>query len=103
MRGSTGLFALEKDSATLSRFLNRLLGLPVRLQNQLFAYFTDTLASLIKKAKRAGSWDGGIRGTCTCTLYMTVCVHILTCTLYSTRIYMYIYMYIHIHMNVQVL
>ena len=61
-RGDRGLFALEKDSTTLSRFLNRLLGLPVRLQNQLFAYFTDTLASLVKQAKRAGSWDGGIRG-----------------------------------------
>lgn len=62
-RGDRGLYSLEKDSTTLSRFLNRLLGLPVRLQNKLFAYFTDTLASLIKKAKRAGGWDGGIRGT----------------------------------------
>ena len=61
-RDDRGLFALEKDSTTLSRFLNRILGLPVRLQNQLFAYFTDTLAALIKQAKRAGSWDGGIRG-----------------------------------------
>ena len=61
-RDDRGLYALEKDSTTLSRFLNRLLGLPVGLQNQLFAYFTDTLASIIKQAKRAGSWDGGIRG-----------------------------------------
>lgn len=61
-RGDTGLYALEKDSTTLSRFLNRLLGVPVRLQNKLFAYFTDTLANIVKKAKRAGSWDGGIRG-----------------------------------------
>ena len=61
-RDDRGLFALEKDSTTLSRFLNRILGLPVRLQNQLFAYFTDTLAALIKQAKRSGSWDGGIRG-----------------------------------------
>ena len=65
-RDDRGLFGLEKDSTTLSRFLNRLLGLPVRLQNQLFSYFTDTLAAVIKQAKRAGSWDGGIRGTCTC-------------------------------------
>jgi hypothetical protein len=60
-RDDRGLFALEKDSTTLPRFLNRLLGLPVRLQNQLFAYFTDTLTSLVKQAKRSGSWDGGIR------------------------------------------
>lgn len=61
-KGDTGLYALEKDSTTLPRFLNRLLGVPVRLQNQLFAYFTDSLANIIKKAKRTGSWDGGIRG-----------------------------------------
>ena len=61
-RDDRGLYALEKDSTTLPRFLNRLLGLPVRLQNQLFAYFTDTLTSLVKQAKRSGSWDGGIRG-----------------------------------------
>ena len=57
-----GLYGLEKEATTMSRFLNRILGLPVGLQNQLFAYFMDTLAAVIKQAKRAGSWDGGILG-----------------------------------------
>lgn len=52
--------SIEKDAATMSRFLNRILGLPVQLQNQLFSYFSDTLAAVVLKAKRTGSWDGGI-------------------------------------------
>jgi len=54
-----GSAALEKD-ATMSRFLNRILGLPVQLQNQLFSYFSDTLAAVVQRAKRTDSWDGGI-------------------------------------------
>ncbi len=50
----------DKDSMTMSRFLNRILGLSVFLQNKLFAYFSDTLAAVIKKAKRIGKWDLGI-------------------------------------------
>ena len=45
----------------MSRFLNRILGLPVRLQNQLFSYFTDTLAAVCQQAKKLGKWDGGIQ------------------------------------------
>ncbi len=44
----------------MSRFLNRILGLSVSLQNKLFAYFSDTLAAVIKNAKRVGKWDLGI-------------------------------------------
>ena len=34
----------------------------MKLQNQLFNYFTDTLAMLVQQAKRMGKWDGGILG-----------------------------------------
>ena len=51
---------MDKEGVTISRFLNRILGLPVQLQNQLFAYFSDTLAAVVNKAKRDGYWDGGI-------------------------------------------
>ena len=50
------------DATNLTKFLNRLLGVPVKLQNQLFNYFTDTLAVLVQQAKRMGKWDGGILG-----------------------------------------
>ena len=52
--------SIDKDAFTISRFLNRILGLSVKLQNQLFAYFTDTLAAVIQQAKKLGRWDGGI-------------------------------------------
>lgn len=55
-----GILNIEKDSLNISRFLNRLLGLPVNLQNKVFSYFTDTLEEVIKRAKRSGRWDSGI-------------------------------------------
>ena len=52
---------LEKDSLiNMPRFLNRLLGLPVELQNTVFSYFSDTLHAIIVEAKRCGKYDGGI-------------------------------------------
>ena len=51
---------VEKESLNMTRFLNRILGLPVQLQNLVFTYFTDTIASLVQKAKREGKWDSGI-------------------------------------------
>ena len=57
-----GLLTLEKEATSISRFLNRILGLSVKLQNQLFAYFSDTLGEIIQQARRMGRWDGGIRG-----------------------------------------
>ncbi|XP_011404218.2 PREDICTED: protein strawberry notch homolog 1-like isoform X2 [Amphimedon queenslandica] len=52
--------SVDKESLNMTRFLNRLLGLPVKLQNLVFCYFTDTLGEVIKRAKKAGKWDGGI-------------------------------------------
>ena len=57
-----GLLTLEKEATSISRFLNRILGLSVKLQNQLFAYFSDTLGQIIQQAQRMGRWDGGIQG-----------------------------------------
>lgn len=50
------------SSVDMPRFLNRILGLRVDLQNQLFDYFTETLDEAIYKAKKAGQYDLGIMG-----------------------------------------
>ena len=50
------------DYTNMSRFLNRILGIEVELQNRLFAYFTKTLSVVVQQAKRSGRWDEGILG-----------------------------------------
>lgn len=50
----------DKDHYQISKFLNRILGMEVRLQNALFHYFTSTLEEVIMAAKREGTWDLGI-------------------------------------------
>lgn len=55
-----GVLALDKDYNNMSKFLNRILGMPVELQNRLFKYFTDTLAAVMEQAKRSGRFDLGI-------------------------------------------
>lgn len=57
-----GIPSLEKDYNNISKFLNRILGVPVELQNALFGYFTETLTTIILQAKRNGRWDMGILG-----------------------------------------
>lgn len=57
---TSGILTVEKESLNMSRFLNRILGLPVGLQNNIFSYFTDTLHSIIMDAKRLGRYDSGI-------------------------------------------
>ena len=57
-----GVPTLEKDYNNMSKFLNRILGTPVELQNALFGYFTETLTTIILQAKRNGRWDMGILG-----------------------------------------
>ncbi|CRK86966.1 CLUMA_CG000782, isoform A [Clunio marinus] len=57
---SPGVLSLDKDYNSISKFLNRILGMPVELQNRLFKYFTDTLAAIIGKEKRMGRFDLGI-------------------------------------------
>lgn len=50
------------DYTNMSQFLNRILGIPVELQNAMFKYFTDTLDAIVSEAKRAGHYDLGILG-----------------------------------------
>ncbi|XP_062844128.1 protein strawberry notch homolog 2a [Trichomycterus rosablanca] len=49
----------EKD-CTITKFLNRILGLEVHQQNFLFQYFTDNFDYLIEKDKKEGKYDMGI-------------------------------------------
>ena len=56
----------------MSRFLNRILGLEVELQNRLFAYFTETLSVVVQQAKRSGRWDEGILGKRRCYVSVNV-------------------------------
>lgn len=57
-----GSLVLDKDHNNMSKFLNRILGMPVELQNRLFKYFTDTLQAIISQAKKTGRFDLGILG-----------------------------------------
>lgn len=57
-----GVLMLDKDYNNMSKFLNRILGMPVELQNRLFKYFTDTLQAIISQAKKSGRFDLGILG-----------------------------------------
>lgn len=57
-----GVLSLDKDYNNISKFLNRILGMPVELQNRLFKYFTDTLEATINHAKKLGRFDLGILG-----------------------------------------
>lgn len=57
-----GVLCLDKDYNNISKFLNRILGMTVDLQNRLFKYFTDTLTAVIEQAKKLGRFDLGILG-----------------------------------------
>ena len=59
---SPGTLSFDKDYNNISKFLNRILGMPVDLQNRLFKYFQDTLNAIILKEKRLGRFDLGILG-----------------------------------------
>ncbi|KAJ8277329.1 hypothetical protein GJAV_G00074030 [Gymnothorax javanicus] len=49
----------EKD-CSITKFLNRILGLEVHKQNSLFQYFTDNFDFMIEKDKKEGKYDMGI-------------------------------------------
>ncbi|VDN25874.1 unnamed protein product, partial [Cylicostephanus goldi] len=53
-------YTIEREAATISKFLNRILGIPVHAQNALFQYFTSIVAELIAQAKLDGTYDMGI-------------------------------------------
>ncbi|CAL8089156.1 unnamed protein product [Calicophoron daubneyi] len=50
----------ERDTNQMSKFLNRMLGMRVHIQNALFRYFSDTLEELTRRAKRDNRLDLGI-------------------------------------------
>ena len=51
---------LKEDLPPMSRFLNRLLALPIAEQNQLFAELESRIASNIEQAIEAGSYEVGV-------------------------------------------
>ncbi|XP_006898070.1 PREDICTED: protein strawberry notch homolog 2 [Elephantulus edwardii] len=55
----SGCLDVEKD-CSITKFLNRILGLEVRKQNALFQYFSDTFEHLIAADKKEGKYDMGI-------------------------------------------
>uniref|UniRef100_A0A673GQ40 Protein strawberry notch homolog 2 n=1 Tax=Sinocyclocheilus rhinocerous TaxID=307959 RepID=A0A673GQ40_9TELE len=54
------LFLSCIPDCTITKFLNRILGLEVLQQNSLFQYFTDNFDYLINKDKKEGKYDMGI-------------------------------------------
>ncbi|CAF0734648.1 unnamed protein product [Adineta steineri] len=58
--GQQVIYIAEKDHNSMSRFLNRILGIRVQMQNLLFRFFSDVLNAVIVDARRSGSWDLGI-------------------------------------------
>lgn len=59
-KGTT--FAIERDTVSIPKFLNRILGLPVYAQNKLFQYFSDICSKLMEQARIDGTFDMGILG-----------------------------------------
>uniref|UniRef100_A0A673U8Q0 Protein strawberry notch homolog 2 n=1 Tax=Suricata suricatta TaxID=37032 RepID=A0A673U8Q0_SURSU len=57
----SGCLDVEKD-CSITKFLNRILGLEVHKQNALFQYFSDTFDHLIAADKKEGKYDMGILG-----------------------------------------
>ncbi|XP_053437416.1 protein strawberry notch homolog 2 isoform X1 [Nycticebus coucang] len=55
----SGCLDMEKD-CSITKFLNRILGLEVYKQNALFQYFSDTFDHLIEADKKEGKYDMGI-------------------------------------------
>jgi hypothetical protein len=55
-------YLFELDYNNISRFLNRILGIRVQMQNSLFRFFSDVLNAVIVNARRSGSLDLGILG-----------------------------------------
>ncbi|XP_018080638.1 protein strawberry notch homolog 2 isoform X2 [Xenopus laevis] len=51
--------AIDKE-CSVTKFLNRMLGLEVHKQNSLFQFFSDTFDYLIEKDKKEGKYDMGI-------------------------------------------
>lgn len=53
-------YSMDKDNIQITRFLNRVLGMRVKVQNGLFEYFAETMDCYVAYAKRIGKFDQGI-------------------------------------------
>lgn len=56
---------------SITKFLNRILGLEVHKQNFLFQYFTENFDYLIEKDKKEGKYDMGILGMVASSRFLT--------------------------------
>ena len=63
--------SLREDLPPITTFLNRLLALPIALQNGLFAVFEELLASRIENAIAASSYDVGVETLTADSLHIT--------------------------------
>lgn len=61
-RQHAALCSVFISDCSITKFLNRILGLEVHKQNYLFQYFTDNFDYLIEKDKKEGKYDMGILG-----------------------------------------
>lgn len=55
-----GAFQFEGPALQTNLFLNRILGMRVRIQNAIFKLFTDYIEKIITRRKIAGTYDAGI-------------------------------------------
>ena len=60
LRLTTKEGVLKDDLPPMARFLNRVLALPVAMQNLIFAAFTTRIAEMVRRAREAGTLDVGI-------------------------------------------
>lgn len=68
-------FYIFIPDCSITKFLNRILGLEVHKQNHLFQYFTDNFDYLIEKDKKEGKYDMGILGMDKLMLGVQECKH----------------------------
>ncbi|XP_071949493.1 uncharacterized protein [Antedon mediterranea] len=50
----------DKDTGDVGKFLNRILGLAVDMQNLIFRYFSESLQAVIAAAKKEGRYNEGL-------------------------------------------
>ncbi len=74
---ATGLSLVDQDGSLreelppIQRFLNRLLALPIALQNGLFSLFETHLTALVESAKAGGTYDLGVETITAASLAVT--------------------------------
>lgn len=66
----SGFLLCFSTDCTITKFLNRILGLEVLKQNSLFQYFSDNFDYLIEKDKKEGKYDMGILGMSACNFVL---------------------------------